>query len=170
MPLKGDALVRFWRKVRKLDDGCWRWVGRVKSNGYGTFFPARRDCWNAHRWAYTVLVGPIPDGLELDHTCRNTWCVNPAHLEPVPPSVNKARAAAQRTHCPQGHPYNEENTWWDKRGHRECRVCRAEWRANFVARHREHLAVYYARYHAEHRAQILERQRAYRMRRAEQNR
>jgi hypothetical protein len=146
MPPKEDALARFWRKAERRDDGCWEWTGRVKTNGYGTFFPSRRHSWNAHRWAYTVLVGPIPEGMQLDHRCRNRRCVNPAHLEPVSPALNASRAAAMRTHCPHGHPYDEENTgWWG--GHRHCRTCNAEQCAEYASRHRAELTAYRARYY-----------------------
>jgi hypothetical protein len=108
MPPKEDPLVRFWRKVDK--DGpvpllrpdlgpCWLWTGRVKANGYGTFFPSRRECWSAHRWAYAALVGPIPEGLHLDHLCERPRCVNPAHLDPVSGWVNQARGLNPFVHA-----------------------------------------------------------------------
>lgn len=79
----------------------------------------------AYRFAYEFLVGPIPDGLELDHLCRVRLCVNPAHLEPVTHAENNKRAGVAKTHCKWGHPYNEANTYRrrDRPGNRQCRVC-----------------------------------------------
>lgn len=89
----------------------------------------------AHCVVYELLVGPIPVGLELDHLCKVPNCVRPDHLEPVTKSVNfrrssgPAKAAAReraKTHCPAGHPYDDANTWVNKRGHRACRRCHAD--------------------------------------------
>ncbi len=83
----------------------------------------------AHRVAYELSVADIPDGLELDHLCRVRHCVNPSHLEPVTPHENWARGQAisilnaQKTHCPQGHAYDEANTYISGRGIRGCRAC-----------------------------------------------
>lgn len=89
---------RFWAKVDK--DGptpqhrpdlgpCWVWTAARQRRGYGLF--AHADGGLAHRYAYTQMVGVIPAGLELDHVCRNTSCVRPSHLEPVPHRVNVLR-------------------------------------------------------------------------------
>ncbi|MDP2917085.1 MAG: HNH endonuclease signature motif containing protein [Dehalococcoidia bacterium] len=90
---------------------------------------------SAHKFAYETLVGPVPEGKELDHLCRNPPCVNPAHLEPVTHQENDIRGiagtvSAQRlrsiTHCPQGHPYDLFNTYiHPKTGARMCRICRS---------------------------------------------
>lgn len=127
---------RLWSKVNK--DGpvpphrpdlgpCWLWTAGKTGQGYGAF-RAGLALARAHRFVYELLVGPIPDGLELDHLCRVHSCVNPDHLELVTHRVNTLRGLAptalnaKKTHCPQGHPYGEENTrWW--RGHRICRAC-----------------------------------------------
>lgn len=102
--------ARFEAKVERTDT-CWLWMGAQNSRGYG--------CWAvqtvsqlAHRVAYEALVGPIPEGLTIDHLCRVKLCVNPAHLEPVTRRENIRRAAEQDrpTHCPQGHEYTPENT------------------------------------------------------------
>ena len=88
----------------------------------------------AHRFAYELLVGPIPDDLELDHLCRNTCCVNPEHLEAVTHLENmRRRHLREATHCAQGHPYDEENTGWRDGGkHRYCKACnRARSSANW---------------------------------------
>lgn len=83
------ALVRFWSKVAVDDSGCWIWTaGKVQ--GYGKLKVSGRH-WRAHRYSWEMLVGPIPDGLELDHLCRVIACVNPAHLEPVTHRENLRR-------------------------------------------------------------------------------
>lgn len=90
------AQERFWNKVQKGGDGeCWMWYGALMSTGYGTFGVAHNNQL-AHRVAYELTIGPIADGLTLDHLCRNRRCVNPAHLEPVTLGENSRRAAASR--------------------------------------------------------------------------
>lgn len=122
---------RFWPKVRKTD-GCWEWIGSVRPNSYGQVRGANGRTQKAHRVAYELLVGPIPPGLQLDHLCRNRKCVNPAHLEPVTQRVNILRGespaakGARATECPQGHPYDDENTRIKPGGGRDCRACAAE--------------------------------------------
>ena len=129
--------------------GCWDWTGYIMPNGYGKLTIPEQRSNLAHRLVYEEYVGPIPEGLDIDHLCRNRACVNPDHLEPVTRSVNLARspivramraavtaAAAIRraerlanskhnrykTHCPSGHPYDEENTRW-YRNSRRCKAC-----------------------------------------------
>lgn len=100
---------RFWAKVdRRGDQECWEWQAYIEPRGYGRFRGGgRRQL--AHRYAYELLVGPIPDGLHIDHLCRNRRCVNPAHMEPVTMRENILRgmasgAVAVRTNrCARGH-------------------------------------------------------------------
>lgn len=114
---------RFWSKVDKTAT-CWLWT-RGKSDGYGVFH-IKRIPRGAHRVAYELLVGPIPEGLELDHRCRNRACVNPAHLEPVPHRVNVKRGLSGqlKNECRKGHEYTEENTYHAPSGKRFCRACK----------------------------------------------
>lgn len=129
---------RFWAKVEKTR-GCWLWTAWLNEKGYGYFHVVRegrkRDI-RAHRYAYEMLVGPIPDGHSLDHLCRVRHCVNPAHLEPVSIRDNSLRGETfqrsnlLKTHCVHGHPFDEANTIQrppTKRnpfGRRDCRTCR----------------------------------------------
>lgn len=117
--------AKFWAKVLPVDDGCWLWTGATL-RGYGTYMRAG-GAYIAHRYAYEDRVGPIPTGLDLDHLCRCRTCVNPDHLEPVTRGENLRRGYAARglkTHCAQGHPFDEVNTFQRSDGGRGCRACR----------------------------------------------
>jgi hypothetical protein len=131
---------RLWPKVSQAGDdpveSCWPWTGKPNAAGYGRINKGRRGdgVILAHRAVYEALVGLIPDDLVIDHLCRNPICVNPWHLEPVPQSINAKRGNAHRdysreghalkTHCPQGHQYDEANTYTNPRkGGRQCRSC-----------------------------------------------
>lgn len=103
---------------------CWEWLAARNEFGYGKVKTGNRRTRLAHRVAFELLKGPIPDGLELDHLCRNRGCVNPAHLEPVTHHQNVLRGeVANRTHCPHGHEYTPANTY-HLRGARYCRACK----------------------------------------------
>jgi len=84
-------VARFWARTRLLPSGCLLWLGRRNQWGYG-MVAYNHTRYVAHRMAYELHVGPVPDGLELDHLCRNPSCVNPLHLEPVTHSENMKRA------------------------------------------------------------------------------
>jgi len=97
----------------------------MKADGYGIVSFRRENgktSMNAHRFVYIMLVGPIPDGLQLDHLCRNTACVNPAHMEPVTNGENVRRGLTSRGIFKCGHPVSPENTI-QTRTTRKCRAC-----------------------------------------------
>jgi hypothetical protein len=121
---------RFWEKVDRSGD-CWLWMAGRISTGYGAFHPTKGTTVLAHRWAYENEVGPIPDGLVIDHLCRVRHCVRPSHLEPVTGQINSERGAGyallngMRTACRNGHEYTTENTYIQpsKDNTRRCREC-----------------------------------------------
>lgn len=86
-------MQRFMAKVIKDDSGCWLFTAGRKPNGYANFKAKSYTTVHAHRWSYEQHVGPIPEGLELDHLCRVRNCVNPEHLEPVTSSENFRRSS-----------------------------------------------------------------------------
>lgn len=107
---------------------CWVWGGYLNQAGYGRI-SVNGQHKRTHRVAYELLVGPIPEGLHLDHLCRNRACWNPEHLEPVTNAENILRGTApsaenaRKSHCPKGHPYDEANTLIRPNGRRRCRAC-----------------------------------------------
>lgn len=127
-----DPDERFWSKVDIPSRfSCWWYEGSCTPIGHGLFRSGGKTI-QAHRFSYERLVGPIPDGLVIDHLCRNPPCVNPAHLEPVTQRVNVQRGDAAkvqrgrgeaRTHCLNGHEWTEENTYRPPSGGRMCRSC-----------------------------------------------
>lgn len=139
------ALVasRFWAKVDVGHPlGCWLWIA-AKICGYGSYKDDGVTVL-AHRVAYEALAGPIPDGLQLDHLCRNTACVNPDHLEPVTQRDNLMRGAgasaknATKTYCKNGHEFTPENTSMS-RGARVCLACKRISQRAYKQRRREAL-------------------------------
>lgn len=147
---------RFWPLVEPNGD-CWEWQGS-QQDGYGRFYVHKRGHFMAHRVAYVLLVGPMPDDMPLDHLCRNHACVNPDHVEIVTQRENTLRGAtipadhARRTHCPKGHPYDDTNTLREKNGQRRCRECSRLRRSTPEAR-RQHLE-YSRRHKARQRATV----------------
>lgn len=112
-----------------MTEECWLWARYIRPDGYGEWGHKL-----AHRRLYEILVGVIPEGLQIDHLCRVRHCVNPSHLEVVTLQVNVSRGEAglrtgqlqrRKTHCPKGHPYSQENTYL-YRGKRACKECSRE--------------------------------------------
>lgn len=132
-------IERIADRVALTETGCLEWIGSIHKHGYGAVSTGsrtdgtRRKQW-AHRAVYELLVGLIPDGLDLDHLCRNRSCVNPEHLEPVTRRENLMRgetaaaANSRKTHCPAGHAYVDSNVIRNNRGSRNCRTCKNQQR------------------------------------------
>ena len=136
--LDDRVLARITSRISITEAGCWLWPGaatRPGPDGYGMIRVGGKlgKTLLTHRVAYEILVGPIPEGLDLDHLCRVRRCCNPAHLEPVSRSENALRGAAHgtygkaeraKTQCPQGHPYAGANLYVNPTtGKRKCREC-----------------------------------------------
>ena len=148
--MRTPAAERLLQKLKPSANGCWEWTGQLNPSGYGQviIYPARgvRETWFTHRLSYTLTHGPIPDGLTIDHLCRNPPCCNPAHLEAVTQRENTLRGTApsainaRKTHCKRGHEFTPENTyvWQGKRGERQrhCRTCASARRARRTAAER----------------------------------
>lgn len=141
-PITARDMQRIMRHVDVSGD-CWVWSAQRLKTGYGITSIKMRPCL-AHRVLYTWHVGPIPDGLEIDHLCRSRSCVNLAHLEAVSHRVNMLRGdtvvarKAANTHCPHGHPYSGDNLRSTKGG-RRCKECahqrdRGRWPARSAIR------------------------------------
>ena len=141
IPLKDRLLARV---TTDPGTGCWLWPTVNARTGYGSIRVAGRGSRMAlaHRVSYELHVGPIPEGLHLDHLCRNRGCVNPEHLEPVTCRENILRGVgfaatnAVKTHCPAGHPLDGANLYVCPRGTRKCRACRAEASRRYLQRKR----------------------------------
>ncbi len=140
MILSSRELERLFNKI-KISPSCWVWMGATKNSDknrsgggkYGVLTIKYKN-YQAHRIIYVLFKGEILKGLEIDHLCRNTLCVNPEHLEAVTHSENMKRGTAhyrvveintKKTHCPKGHEYNKENTYRPKGSlnERHCREC-----------------------------------------------
>jgi hypothetical protein len=143
--LNHDPVARFWEKVDKRDpDECWPWRAAIEPSGYPTYRATYQGVrfTKAHRFAYHITVGPVPDGLDLDHLCHtrdedcragnecpHRRCCNPAHLEPVTERVNvlRGRSAsadnARKMRCDHGHLLAGDNLRIEPDGSRRCRTC-----------------------------------------------
>lgn len=126
--MKTDA-ERFWAKVDKTD-GCWNWTA-CTSHGYGQFKLSKAEkTVRAHRFSYFLHYGEFDPKWRVLHSCDNPPCVNPAHLR-LGTDADNARdrddrgrnGNANKTHCPQGHPYSGANLYIASTGKRLCRTC-----------------------------------------------
>ena len=140
-----DAQERFWAKVSRVSTSdCWLWVAAKSTTGYGRFSLIHGTMVAAHRFAYELLVGPIPKDLQIDHLCRVRGCVNPSHLRVVTARENTLAGFgvtaqnARKTACHNGHPFDLSNTYYLPQGGRSCRACACKNAGRYRARRREH--------------------------------
>lgn len=137
-------IATFFDHIAIDESGHWLWTGfrTHGGNGYGQFSgKPNTNAFLAHRFAYELMVGPIPEGLQIDHLCRIKNCVNPDHLEAVTPRENVRRhyaALEPATHCIRGHEYTLA-TVYEFRGKRYCRTCRNEYMRRYLAANPEQL-------------------------------
>lgn len=122
--LNEKGIAEILSLIEPQANGCHSWTGTITDRGYGKITVDGKNC-QAHRLVFSILIGPIPSGLTLDHICHNRdntcrggasclhrRCVNPEHLEPISAIENATRARISRTHCKRGHEYTESNTRW----------------------------------------------------------
>lgn len=141
-PKPRPVAERFAEKTVPTDGGCLEWTGTRFTNGYGMLGVGGKML-RAHRVAHELFIGPIPDGLHVLHSCDNPPCVNPAHLRTGTRIDNMQDKAlrgrntnSNKTHCPQGHEYSQDNTALDADGKRHCRVCRRAQGRAYLSRKR----------------------------------
>lgn len=130
--LKKTDLQRFNAKyIPEPNSGCWLWTAAIDRDGYAVLDTTVGHY--AHRYSYTHFKGPIPEGYQIDHLCKTRGCVNPDHLEAVTLTENVNRSSnyialnRKKTHCPRGHEFTPENTYFNPKGkgfNRACINCR----------------------------------------------
>ena len=139
LPRGSSVVDRLMFRTALLGNGCWEWRGARNPKGYGnirvdSYGPAK----SVHRVAYTEMVGPIPDGLEIDHLCRNRACINPQHLEAVTRTANVQRVDQRKSVCKNGHEMTQDNTrvYTTPQGYegRKCRTCSRDFTRQYRAR------------------------------------
>ena len=130
-PIRKSFIKRLLSSMGHPDE-CWNWTGHIGKNGYSYCCYKGKNT-TAYRASWEHLIGPIPQGYEIDHLCKNPKCVNPLHLEPVTPYINNMRSnsaaakCSRKTHCINGHAFDKDNTKMISRKNgkfdRRCKIC-----------------------------------------------
>jgi hypothetical protein len=150
----GSKFIPLHTRYEVMPNGCWRWTSTTSQEGYGIFQVGGRKgkVFKAHRYFYEFFKSArIPDGMTIDHLCRNKACVNPQHLEVVTSGENSRRAGpytvnANKTKCKHGHPLSGDNLRIDAAGKRVCITCKSiKSRASYLRR-RDICKEYYSKY------------------------
>jgi hypothetical protein len=140
--VRGTLAERLAAYIVVDESGCHIWTGYLDRQGYGHIGTGAKT-FATHRLAYEFAKGPIPDGLTIDHLCRVRACCNPDHLEAVTTRVNVLRGTgitavnARKTHCRNGHEFDDKNTYIWTDGHRRCLACTVEWNRKHRTTNRE---------------------------------
>ena len=135
LELFGEKMAQNIKIVDGMTLNCWEWTGRRTEDGYGKVYSRQeKEDVFIHRLAYKLFKKEkIPESLVIDHCCDNTLCCNPLHLRAVTQQENLRGSSnsapyinSTKKHCPKRHPYDFQNTYVTKEGHRKCRTCARE--------------------------------------------
>jgi HNH endonuclease len=140
---RGSVAERLKFYSMPIPSGCVLWTGAKRQSGHGYTWNGAKVTY-AHIVSYELAKGPVPKGFELHHTCVNSSCVNPDHLQPVTRGdhqrLQPRRFVGDVTHCKRDHKFTPENTYFKKNGRRSCRACHRMWQAAYRRKMKQMLA------------------------------